>query len=244
MRYEKKLLWPISAMIIQKMIRKGNLKNQLELAKLLGLNTAGGITNAKYSSNKKEDKIPAEWLVTFNLKTGIPISEILGAEETEKSERQKGDGLKRREIPSQITTDGDKNYIPIPFKEEIPLVKDPFLKVLALKDWLRQQVTGRLEDAFMMVMDDDSMIPRYRSGDILFVDGIAFRPEDGQDAPADGVYIVKMKRLSMRPRRLQFYPDGKIEITAENVAIKPILVDPEKDQIQILGKVVWHARRD
>ena len=105
-------------------------------------------------------------------------------------------------------------------------------------DWLRRMHL-RAETLHVIYVSGDSMEPTINDGDVVLIDGSQVTPEDGQIYAIrrpDGELIIKrlMRNLpsgwiiaSDNPLRSHYYG---IETT-----------DSEMEQLQIVGKAVWHA---
>ena len=86
-----------------------------------------------------------------------------------------------------------------------------------------------------MTVAGDSMEPSIRDGDTVMVD------KDKTAVLAGGIYAVgiddtiMVKRLEKRP--------GKLVLISDNRAYEPIFVEPEAENVRVLGRVVWLGRR-
>jgi phage repressor protein C with HTH and peptisase S24 domain len=115
-----------------------------------------------------------------------------------------------------------------------------FLKVLALRDWIEPQLRGAPDNAFMTVMEGDSMSETISSGDILFCDGHSGKIAD---IPIeDSFYIISMDGGAPIIRRLQVLPNKAIKVIADNARYESFSISKDYD-CQVLGKVIWIAKK-
>ncbi len=183
----------------------------------------------------------ADFIMDFAMKHGLSVDELLGIKGSETRQEGLAEPFKPGPVVNLMRRSDDKNYVTIRMVDEMDhVIVDPFLKILALREWIRQQVLGPAEETFMTVMGDDSMRPTYHSGDILVIDRVS--PVEG-GAAGDRAYLIKLPWLGIRARTLQFLPNKTIKVTADSGKFDPIIVNPAKDEIEILGRIVWYARR-
>lgn len=98
--------------------------------------------------------------------------------------------------------------------------------------WLREQ---NLEGAQLssIAVSGDSMEPLLRDGDEILVD---HRPR----APGEGIYVLRQGDVLL-VKRLQFGKPGEIILVSANPAYPAQTVS--RDEIEIIGRVVWKSGR-
>lgn len=105
--------------------------------------------------------------------------------------------------------------------------------------WLRRNCTfSAAENLALITGVGDSMRPTFEDGDALLVDrGV-------KEIKVDAVYCVALNE-ELYVKRLQRRPDGTVLMISDNTAYEAYQVNPRKDRISILGRVVmtWNARR-
>ncbi len=105
--------------------------------------------------------------------------------------------------------------------------------------WLRRNCTfSAAENLALITGVGDSMRPTFEDGDALLVDrGV-------KEIKVDAVYCVALNE-ELYVKRLQRRPDGTVLMISDNSAYEAYQVNPRKDRINILGRVVmtWNARR-
>lgn len=98
--------------------------------------------------------------------------------------------------------------------------------------WLREQ---NLDPAMLssIAVSGDSMEPLLRAGDEILVD---HTPR----APSDGIYVLRQSDVLL-VKRLQFGKPGEVTLVSANPAYPPQTVS--RDEIEIIGRVVWKSGR-
>jgi phage repressor protein C with HTH and peptisase S24 domain len=97
--------------------------------------------------------------------------------------------------------------------------------------WLREM---GLEGADLSAIrvEGDSMEPVLRSGDDIFV--------DRNKRAGEGVHVVRLGE-GLHVKQVQVSAPGRIKLVSANPAYPPI--DLERDEVEIIGRVVWKGGR-
>ncbi len=81
----------------------------------------------------------------------------------------------------------------------------------------------------------DSMRPTFEDGDLLLVDrGVT-------ELRIDAVYVLAY-RDELYIKRVQRRLDGSVVVRSDNPLYEPIVIDPQKNHLAVLGRVVWAWR--
>jgi phage repressor protein C with HTH and peptisase S24 domain len=101
--------------------------------------------------------------------------------------------------------------------------------------WLREVTSAGPDDVFLASGQGDSMFPTILSGDHVLIERTSDEI-DRQDAIWAVVYadLIMLKRV----RRL---PDGDYELRSDNAAVG--FVKATRDEIRVIGRVIWIGRR-
>lgn len=101
--------------------------------------------------------------------------------------------------------------------------------------WIKRELNAAPSDLFLIIVDDESMVPTLRPGDTILLDRHATKPD------RDGVYILRMNGVSL-VKRLQILPGGIIKVVSDNPAYETFTIrlsDINDQDVAILGRVVW-----
>lgn len=104
-------------------------------------------------------------------------------------------------------------------------------------DWLKRLCGGALDNLSIIKVQGDSMAPTLADGDDIMVDR-------GDAAPRlrDGIYVLRRDDALM-VKRLAVNPSNKrITIRSDNAAY-PTWPDCKPASIEVIGRVVWAARK-
>lgn len=224
--------------IFPKFLSQLDTDSQTEVAKFLDI-SPGAITNFK-----KRNSFPADTLIKFAMKKNISVDWLLGRTENIELEDDKKEMVVREPGgPAYGRRLEDKYYVLLRLltKEgKLEAQKMQFLKVMALRDWIIPQLKGAPDNAFMTVMDGDSMSETISSGDILFCDGQAGKITD---VPIeDVIYIMSLEGGGPIVRRLQKLPNKMVKVIADNPRYDSFSISKDSD-CNILGRVIWIARK-
>lgn len=103
------------------------------------------------------------------------------------------------------------------------------------KQWIRSHLphVSALASLAIIHAQGDSMSPTFSDGDVLLVDrGI-------DHIKSDAVYVIATGG-ELFVKRVQRLLDGKIMVKSDNPLYSPIeIAAPDRERLQILGKVVW-----
>ncbi len=104
-------------------------------------------------------------------------------------------------------------------------------------EWLRTLVGSGLADLSIIQVAGDSMSPTLSNGDEILVDRA-----DAAARLRDGIYVQRMDD-AQRVKRLALNPVGpRLAVRSDNPAY-PSWPDCAPDSVEIIGRVVWAARR-
>lgn len=105
------------------------------------------------------------------------------------------------------------------------------------KDWLENQLKVRPEDASLIYVRGDSMMPTLNNGDVLLV-------SSNVEQIGDGIYVLHSDGL-LQVKRLQRQPGGQIRVTSDKPAYQPYIVNfaDESTDFRVVGKVVWTVHK-
>jgi len=101
--------------------------------------------------------------------------------------------------------------------------------------WLERELNATPADLCMVPVNDDSMTPTLRPGDIVLLDRRIAKPD------REGVYVVRLNGIALM-KRLQILPGETIKIVSENPAYESYTInqsDLNGSNISILGRVAW-----
>ena len=101
--------------------------------------------------------------------------------------------------------------------------------------WLERELDATPADLCLVTVNDDSMTPTLRPGDIVLLDRRIARPD------REGVYVVRMNGIALM-KRLQILPGEVIKVVSENPAYETFTInqsDLNGSDISILGRVAW-----
>lgn len=114
--------------------------------------------------------------------------------------------------------------------------------MLALSgSWLRNQVFVSPANLAALVVSGDSMTPLLHPGELVVLDLSAAN----QGQISDGIYAVRLHD-SLLVKRLQYLTGGKIILTSENPAYRPLeinLAELGENGLAIIGRVVLAVKR-
>jgi len=104
-------------------------------------------------------------------------------------------------------------------------------------EWLRALVGGGLADLSIIQVAGDSMSPTLSDGDEILVDRA-----DATPRLRDGIYVLRMDD-ALLVKRLALNPVGpRLAVLSDNSAY-PSWPDCTHENVEIIGRVVWAARR-
>ncbi|MDO8262641.1 MAG: LexA family transcriptional regulator [Gallionella sp.] len=101
--------------------------------------------------------------------------------------------------------------------------------------WIKRELNSAPSDLFLILVDDESMVPTLRPGDTILLDRRATWPD------REGIYILRMNGVSL-VKRLQILPGGIIKVVSDNPAYETFTIrlsDINEQDFAILGRVVW-----
>lgn len=106
------------------------------------------------------------------------------------------------------------------------------------QDWIRAELRAKPADLYLICVDGESMEPTLRTGDIILID------HRDQGVARDGIYVMRMDG-ALLVKRLQRKPGGLLRVSSDNQAYEPfdISLGNERDDLAVVGRVVWSGRR-
>ena len=111
--------------------------------------------------------------------------------------------------------------------------------LLAFKqDWIARELRTSPDNLSLIYVQGESMIPTLNPGDVILIE------RDPQRNTSDGIYVIRMGE-ALLIKRLQFLPEGEINVTSDNEAYQPyrVSLNNNAENFDIVGRVVWAGRR-
>jgi len=103
------------------------------------------------------------------------------------------------------------------------------------RERIEAMVRGRFDQVFAFEMQGDVMEPTLRHGTLCLVD----RAQD-RVAMQDAIYVVAVHGM-IAVKRVRAKPDGSFVLMADNQAVSDD--HATKDELRVVGRVVWRADR-
>jgi phage repressor protein C with HTH and peptisase S24 domain len=117
--------------------------------------------------------------------------------------------------------------------------KGLYVKIMPLKSWVQNALQVNPDNLSMLLVEGESMSPTFHPGDILIID-----QSRGKDHLEEGFYLIILNGGSPLLKRLQPMLGGKIKIISDNPRYESMTVSlEESDEIRIVGRIIWQARR-
>ena len=142
----------------------------------------------------------------------------------------------------QMDTEADYFLIPLyPQKsgESNISEKGLYVKIMPLKSWVQNALQVNPDNLSMLLVEGESMSPTFNPGDILIIDR-----SRGKENLEEGFYLITLNGSSPLLKRLQPMLGGKIKIISDNPRYESMTVSlEESEEIRILGRIIWQARR-
>ena len=112
----------------------------------------------------------------------------------------------------------------------------PDLRSASGRDWLRSIISAEPDAMRVITVNGDSMFPTLADGDTILVD------TDQNTVARDGIYVVRFGEFKLI-KRLRVDPDTpRVTISSDN-ANYPALAPVEPSDVDLVGRVIWLARR-
>ncbi|MDH4247751.1 MAG: helix-turn-helix transcriptional regulator [Deltaproteobacteria bacterium] len=104
--------------------------------------------------------------------------------------------------------------------------------------WITRELRTRPESLALIHVQGESMVPTLNPGDVILLE-----LNEGRQT-GDGVFVIRMGD-TLLVKRLQFLPEGQVNVTSDNSAYQPFVVRLHQppESFQIVGRVVWAGRR-
>lgn len=112
--------------------------------------------------------------------------------------------------------------------------KDP-LPMAFRKYWVNSVLGVNYSDLFLMKAEGDSMYPTLQTGDMILVNRAQ------KETTLDAIYVVRLDDL-YKVKRIQRLPGNKIEFSSDNRSFDSFVAELGRDDIEIVGRVVWFSR--
>ena len=102
------------------------------------------------------------------------------------------------------------------------------------ENWLRMRWGLDYRNAYLVIVQGDSMEPTLKAGDQVLVD------RRDEAVPQDGLYLLQLGQ-GLIVRRLQRLPQGRCRVLTANLAYASFTIDlrTRKRECCVLGRVVW-----
>lgn len=111
--------------------------------------------------------------------------------------------------------------------------------LLAFKqDWIARELRASPDNLSLIYVQGESMMPTLNPRDVILIE------RNDQRNTSDGIYVIRMGE-ALLVKRLQFLPEGEINVTSDNEAYQPYRVSlkNQAENFDIIGRVVWAGRR-
>lgn len=95
--------------------------------------------------------------------------------------------------------------------------------------------TESFKNTFIMLVQDDSMVPEVKPGGLVLVD-------QQQNRPTEGIFVVKFDNY-VRIKILQPIPGGRLMLSAVNKKYEPIVIEEKYKDFEILGRIMLTTNR-
>ena len=113
------------------------------------------------------------------------------------------------------------------------------VKIMPLKSWVQNALQANPDNLSMLLVEGESMSPTFNPGDILIID-----QSRGKENLEEGFYLITLNGSGPLLKRLQPMLGGRIKIISDNTRFESMTVSlEESEEIRILGRIIWQARR-
>lgn len=115
--------------------------------------------------------------------------------------------------------------------------QEQIVDFLAFKrEWVIREMRLDPRNLQLIMARGDSMLPTIQPSDLLLID-LAHKEIRG-----DGIYALNFGD-TLQIKRVQVMMDGAVHITSDNTRYEPQVVEgAEREQLRIIGRVVWFGR--
>jgi len=100
------------------------------------------------------------------------------------------------------------------------------------KEFLKRNLGSQEGSLFVITAEGDSMLPVIHTGDILLCD------KGRVNSIREGVFIVRIGN-TLLVKNAQVLPGNQFELYSTNKQYKPLIVDVDNSDIEIIAQVVW-----
>lgn len=106
------------------------------------------------------------------------------------------------------------------------------------KEWITQELRTSPDKMSLIHVQGESMVPTLNPGDVILLE----LANPGQIS--DGIFVIRMGE-ALLVKRLQFLPEGKVNVTSDNSAYQAFRVNLKDtgEDFAVIGRVVWAGRR-
>ena len=205
---------------LQKVYEATGFRYQNELASALGINPSG-ITQAR-----KNDSVPAKWILLLYRKYGLNpgwLEEGVGPIFIKSTHT---DGAEFRQVPkvkARLCAGGGSFEVGSEIEGYYSF----------RMDWLSKK--GTAEKMVLLDIFGNSMEPEFREGDTVLID------ESQKDVLAGAVYAVGIDDTIM-VKRVEKHPKGLV-LLSDNTKYESLYLENEDvNRVRIIGKVIWVCR--
>lgn len=105
------------------------------------------------------------------------------------------------------------------------------------RDWINKELHAIPSNMHLIYVRGDSMEPVLEAGDVVMVDTSA-----ATESIRDGIHVIQIDG-SVLIKRLQRLIGTRIRVMSDNSMYPSFEADLQRDEITIIGRVIWHAGR-
>ncbi len=230
-----------SSVLVPRMMKIAGIKRKNEFAAFLGI-APQSMNKYKFDAKTGEDpEVPAEWLVTFELKTRVPLAELV-------KDGEGDDRIRLTHEPARATKGRlySAEYV-IPYAiEKIDGNGEP-PKTLAISDvlvqiaknWMVENFSNNSDHLAAFVVSGDNMYPTIKDNSLVLID------KSENKISGDGVYAFLNVKTGLMIRRVKREIDGTVDLKDDNPIYGHTRMDPNEVSAlisrgtSILGRVVF-----
>ncbi len=218
-----------------------NLANDAALCRLLGMSTSA------YANRKKAGSIPLEKIVDVAAARDIDLTFVLTGKRGVITTGSSTPPLSAREAEGRYSSAADA-LVQVPLYDVRAaagfgaFIEDqPAKEALAFRrDWIQRQLGVPERGLSLIYVAGDSMEPTLSDGDVIMVNRAdrAIRQE--------GIYVLRMDD-TLLVKKLQRMPGGMVKVSSDNPGYGSFELNSvaleHGDEAQLIGRVVWAARK-
>ena len=205
---------------LQKVYEATGFRYQNEVASALGINPSA-ITQAR-----KNDSVPAKWILLLYRKYGLNpswLEEGIGPVFIKSSSTNEAEFRKVPKVKARLCAGGGSFEVGSEIEGYYSF----------RMDWLSKK--GSAEKMVLLDIFGNSMEPELREGDTVLID------ESQKDVLAGAVYAVGIDDTIM-VKRVEKHPKGLV-LLSDNTKYESLYLENEDvNRVRIIGKVIWVCR--